>query len=117
MTLKPYKFVLLGGLSQAYWLFLTILQVVLSCIEGSPAARAGIHEGDELIEIDGGLKKQTILNFDGSVLQPAYQLLKYPFFGKYLIHSIWSFQGKSSMVLTVKQQLKNFEVVLERVLQ
>ncbi|KAJ8635458.1 hypothetical protein MRB53_009725 [Persea americana] len=27
--------------------------VVLSCIEGSPAARAGIHEGDELIEIDG----------------------------------------------------------------
>ncbi|URE09438.1 TSPc, partial [Musa troglodytarum] len=27
--------------------------VVLSCIEGSPADRAGIHEGDELIEIDG----------------------------------------------------------------
>lgn len=27
--------------------------VVLSCIEGSPAARAGIHEGDELVEIDG----------------------------------------------------------------
>eukprot|EP00262_Sarcandra_glabra_P003874 TRINITY_DN14714_c0_g1_i1.p1 TRINITY_DN14714_c0_g1~~TRINITY_DN14714_c0_g1_i1.p1 ORF type:complete len:528 (+),score=82.49 TRINITY_DN14714_c0_g1_i1:104-1687(+) len=27
--------------------------VVLSCIEGSPAARAGIHEGDQLIEIDG----------------------------------------------------------------
>lgn len=71
MTLKPYKFVILDELSQAYWLFLTILQVVLSCIEGSPAARAGIHEGDELIEIDGGLKKQTILSFDGSVLQPA----------------------------------------------
>ncbi|ONK68578.1 uncharacterized protein A4U43_C05F13530 [Asparagus officinalis] len=27
--------------------------VVLSCVEGSPAARAGIHEGDELVEIDG----------------------------------------------------------------
>ncbi|KAM7263912.1 hypothetical protein ACFE04_001595 [Oxalis oulophora] len=27
--------------------------VVLSCVEGSPAARAGIHEGDELIEING----------------------------------------------------------------
>ncbi|PKU61365.1 carboxyl-terminal-processing peptidase 3, chloroplastic [Dendrobium catenatum] len=27
--------------------------IVLSCIEGSPAARAGIHEGDELLEIDG----------------------------------------------------------------
>lgn len=29
------------------------LQVVLSCIEGSPAARAGIHQGDELVEING----------------------------------------------------------------
>ncbi|RYR73353.1 hypothetical protein Ahy_A02g007710 isoform A [Arachis hypogaea] len=28
-------------------------QVVLSCIEGSPAARAGIHQGDELVEING----------------------------------------------------------------
>ncbi|KAK3217764.1 hypothetical protein Dsin_011734 [Dipteronia sinensis] len=27
--------------------------VVLSCVEGSPAARAGIHEGDELVEING----------------------------------------------------------------
>ncbi|KAF2307844.1 hypothetical protein GH714_032525 [Hevea brasiliensis] len=27
--------------------------VVLSCVEGSPASRAGIHEGDELIEING----------------------------------------------------------------
>lgn len=27
--------------------------VVLSCVESSPAARAGIHEGDELIEING----------------------------------------------------------------
>ncbi|KAK6244128.1 hypothetical protein QUC31_010537 [Theobroma cacao] len=27
--------------------------VVLSCVEGSPAARAGIQEGDELIEING----------------------------------------------------------------
>ncbi|KAF2307845.1 hypothetical protein GH714_032534 [Hevea brasiliensis] len=26
--------------------------VVLSCVEGSPASRAGIHEGDELIEIN-----------------------------------------------------------------
>ncbi|KAF8043873.1 hypothetical protein BT93_A2000 [Corymbia citriodora subsp. variegata] len=27
--------------------------VVLYCVDSSPAARAGIHEGDELIEIDG----------------------------------------------------------------
>ncbi|KEH41543.1 carboxy-terminal processing peptidase-like protein [Medicago truncatula] len=27
--------------------------VVLSCIENSPAARAGIHQGDELVEING----------------------------------------------------------------
>lgn len=33
--------------------FLSTLQVVLSCVDGSPAARAGIHEGDELIEING----------------------------------------------------------------
>ncbi|KAK4767248.1 hypothetical protein SAY86_014998 [Trapa natans] len=30
-----------------------ILQVVMSCVDGSPAARAGIREGDELVEIDG----------------------------------------------------------------
>lgn len=34
-------------------LFLLKFQVVLSCVEGSPAARAGIHEGDELVEING----------------------------------------------------------------
>ncbi|XP_021283253.1 carboxyl-terminal-processing peptidase 3, chloroplastic isoform X2 [Herrania umbratica] len=28
-------------------------KVVLSCVDGSPAARAGIQEGDELIEING----------------------------------------------------------------
>ncbi|KAL6145272.1 hypothetical protein ACLB2K_055960 [Fragaria x ananassa] len=27
--------------------------VVMSCVDGGPAARAGIHEGDELVEIDG----------------------------------------------------------------
>ncbi|XP_057505852.1 carboxyl-terminal-processing peptidase 3, chloroplastic [Actinidia eriantha] len=27
--------------------------VVMSCVEGSPAARAGIHQGDELVEING----------------------------------------------------------------
>ncbi|KAL6987093.1 Carboxyl-terminal-processing peptidase 3, chloroplastic [Sarracenia purpurea var. burkii] len=27
--------------------------VVMSCVEGSPAARAGIHEGDQLVEING----------------------------------------------------------------
>ncbi|KAK7278879.1 hypothetical protein RJT34_23918 [Clitoria ternatea] len=27
--------------------------VVLSCIDGGPAARAGIHQGDELVEING----------------------------------------------------------------
>lgn len=25
----------------------------MSCVDGSPAARAGIHQGDELIEING----------------------------------------------------------------
>jgi len=28
-------------------------QIVLSSVEGSPGARAGIHTGDELVEIDG----------------------------------------------------------------
>ncbi|GMP97026.1 hypothetical protein CsSME_00045437 [Camellia sinensis var. sinensis] len=27
--------------------------VVMSCVDGSPATRAGIHEGDELVEING----------------------------------------------------------------
>ncbi|KAB2608183.1 C-terminal processing peptidase [Pyrus ussuriensis x Pyrus communis] len=27
--------------------------VVLSCVEGGPAARAGLHQGDELVEING----------------------------------------------------------------
>uniref|UniRef100_A0A6V7QR60 C-terminal processing peptidase n=1 Tax=Ananas comosus var. bracteatus TaxID=296719 RepID=A0A6V7QR60_ANACO len=35
--------------------------VVLSCVEGSPADRAGIHEGDELIEIDG----ENVAGIDG----------------------------------------------------
>ena len=26
---------------------------MISCLDGSPAARAGIQEGDELLEIDG----------------------------------------------------------------
>jgi len=30
-----------------------LLQVVVSCVEDSPAARAAIHEGDELVEING----------------------------------------------------------------
>ncbi|KAK6941858.1 Tail specific protease [Dillenia turbinata] len=34
--------------------------VVLSCIDGSPAARAGIQEGDELIEING----QKVIGID-----------------------------------------------------
>jgi C-terminal processing protease CtpA/Prc len=29
--------------------------VVMSCVEGSPADRAGIHEGEELVEINGTL--------------------------------------------------------------
>lgn len=33
----------------------SVIQVVMSCVEGSPAARAGIHEGDELVEINGML--------------------------------------------------------------
>ncbi|KAM0942963.1 putative processing peptidase [Dioscorea sansibarensis] len=35
--------------------------VVFSCVEGSPAARAGIREGDELIEIDG----ESLAGVDG----------------------------------------------------
>ncbi|CAK7342490.1 unnamed protein product [Dovyalis caffra] len=47
-----------GGNLQGVGIFINIEPrtghlVVLSCVEGSPAARAGIHEGDELIEING----------------------------------------------------------------
>ncbi|KAJ3694654.1 hypothetical protein LUZ60_000031 [Juncus effusus] len=35
--------------------------VVLSCIEGSPADRAGIHEGDEIVEING----ESVKGLDG----------------------------------------------------
>ncbi|XP_022766727.1 carboxyl-terminal-processing peptidase 3, chloroplastic-like isoform X3 [Durio zibethinus] len=43
--------------------------VVLSCLEGTPAARAGIHEGDELIEING----QRLDGVDG---EAAAQMLR-----------------------------------------
>ncbi|KAL2923723.1 Carboxyl-terminal-processing peptidase 3 chloroplastic [Bienertia sinuspersici] len=39
-------------------------KVVVSCVEDSPAARAGIHEGDELVEINGdrldGMSSETV---------------------------------------------------------
>uniref|UniRef100_A0A2N9GJA6 C-terminal processing peptidase n=1 Tax=Fagus sylvatica TaxID=28930 RepID=A0A2N9GJA6_FAGSY len=43
--------------------------VVLSCVDSSPAARAGIHEGDELIEINGILLSDisfSMLNVTGN---------------------------------------------------
>ncbi|XP_073154477.1 carboxyl-terminal-processing peptidase 3, chloroplastic isoform X2 [Henckelia pumila] len=43
--------------------------VVLSCIENSPAARAGIHEGDELVEINGE-------RLDGVASETAAQKLR-----------------------------------------
>ncbi|XAR68549.1 C-terminal processing peptidase [Bertholletia excelsa] len=43
--------------------------VVMSCVEGSPADRAGIHEGDELVEIDGE-------NVDGIGSEAAAQKLR-----------------------------------------
>ncbi|KAB5551824.1 hypothetical protein DKX38_009135 [Salix brachista] len=43
--------------------------VVLSCVKGSPAARAGIHEGDELIEINGE-------RLDGFTSEAAAQKLR-----------------------------------------
>ncbi|KAL6592687.1 hypothetical protein ACP70R_049362 [Stipagrostis hirtigluma subsp. patula] len=35
--------------------------LVMDCIQGGPADRAGIHEGDELVEIDG----KSVLGLDG----------------------------------------------------
>ncbi|KAL6909723.1 hypothetical protein ACP4OV_001382 [Aristida adscensionis] len=35
--------------------------LVMDCIQGGPADRAGIHEGDELVEIDG----KSVLGMDG----------------------------------------------------
>lgn len=45
--------------------------VVMSCVQGSPAARAGIHEGDELIEINGQ-------RLDGVDSETAAQKLRGP---------------------------------------
>ncbi|CAK9165065.1 unnamed protein product [Ilex paraguariensis] len=45
--------------------------VILSCVEGSPAARAGIHEGDELVEINGE-------KLDGIASEEAAQKLRGP---------------------------------------
>ncbi|KAH1123042.1 hypothetical protein J1N35_006202 [Gossypium stocksii] len=57
---KEYQSFRIGsdGNLQGVGLFITVEPktghlVVLSCVEGSPAARAGIHDGDELIEING----------------------------------------------------------------
>lgn len=43
--------------------------VVVSCVEDSPASRAGIHEGDELVEINGE-------NLDGISSETAAQKLR-----------------------------------------
>uniref|UniRef100_A0A7N0UU65 C-terminal processing peptidase n=1 Tax=Kalanchoe fedtschenkoi TaxID=63787 RepID=A0A7N0UU65_KALFE len=46
--------------------------VVMSCVEGSPAARAGIHGGDELVEINGE-------GLDGIDSETAAQKLRGPY--------------------------------------
>ncbi|CAM8976258.1 unnamed protein product [Rhodiola kirilowii] len=46
--------------------------VVMSCVEGSPAARAGIHGGDELVEINGE-------RLDGIDSEAAAQKLRGPY--------------------------------------
>lgn len=38
-------------------------QVVLSCIENSPASRAGIHQGDEIVEINGTDQVSSFFRF------------------------------------------------------
>lgn len=53
----PFLCVLLKHQTSCFYILMSILaQVVLSCIEGGPADRAGIREGDELIEIDSKFK-------------------------------------------------------------
>ncbi|XP_070668375.1 carboxyl-terminal-processing peptidase 3, chloroplastic-like isoform X2 [Malus domestica] len=44
-------------------------KVVLSCVEGGPAARAGLHQGDELVEINGE-------KVDGIDIEVAIQKLR-----------------------------------------
>ncbi|XP_011628849.1 probable serine/threonine-protein kinase PIX7 [Amborella trichopoda] len=50
------------------FLILIDSQVILSSIEGSPGADAGIHEGEELIEIDGRLTSKSDVCSFGVVL-------------------------------------------------
>ncbi|KAF8403840.1 hypothetical protein HHK36_011946 [Tetracentron sinense] len=53
-TLKEFLlFIFPASIHVAVGIGTVVPWVVMSCIEGSPAARAGIHEGDELTEIDG----------------------------------------------------------------
>ncbi|XP_020971640.1 carboxyl-terminal-processing peptidase 3, chloroplastic isoform X2 [Arachis ipaensis] len=88
--------------------------VVLSCIEGSPAARAGIHQGDELVEINGE-------RLDGLVSEAAAQRLRgnagttvtvkvKDMMKKSSIRELIQFRIDSSMCLKVKLPRENIKL-------
>lgn len=67
IILSIYLIVNLVDVISKLWLFrwkILKSQVVLSCIEGSPAARAGIHQGDELVEINGTNEVYSFLIYE-----------------------------------------------------
>ena len=59
-------------------------QVVISALDGGPAARAGIQSGDELLQIDGNSQTLFFLNFCALVESLCKNLSKLTIYKSYV---------------------------------